>query len=187
VISIVVPTVRGREHHLDRCLDSYERHTDDFELIVVRDQPNWGTAIREGALQAGGDYLHFTADDIEPHQGWWQAAIETVKAGFLPAPLILNPDGSVQSCGDQWAKTVADGTVCGLSRVPFMSRAQERLVGPMIPVHHWADDWVSHRGRLNGIQTVVSLGYRLTHHQISGPNPGDHNTYLKYVSGELVP
>lgn len=71
MISVVIPTVAGREHSLERCLAAY-RATADVELIVLADRQTCGVAWQEGIEQATGDYLHLSADDLEPHPGWDQ-------------------------------------------------------------------------------------------------------------------
>jgi hypothetical protein len=41
-----------------------------IELIVIKNEPTCGIAWQKGAEQATGDFLHFTADDLEPALGW---------------------------------------------------------------------------------------------------------------------
>lgn len=176
MISVVIPTIDGREEHLVRCVESYERTLasyDDaggrFELIVATGFPTCGIAWQWGADRAKGDYLHLTADDIEAKPGWWQAALQLVDppSGHkpaLPAPLVFHPDGEVQSCGGSWEQLEADGVVTEFTRVPFVSRNQWELIGPMIPTHYFTDNWVSYRGRLHGFETVVAHGYQFVHH-----------------------
>jgi hypothetical protein len=173
VISVIVPTIQGREHHLDGCKVAYAAHTEDYELIVVRDEPTCGIAWQAGADLAVGDYLHFSADDINPRAGWWQAAIETVGQGDLPAGPVFATDGSLQSCGGSWGELEPDGAETAFTRVPFMSREQWAKVGPMIPTHYFTDNWVTFRGAQAGIRTVVNHGYAFTHHHVmEGRNEG---------------
>jgi hypothetical protein len=130
VISVIVPTIDGRESYLKDCLASYAAHTSDYEVIVVPNKPNCGLAWTEGADLAVGSELHFSADDLQPHAGWSQAAMEVVERGFLPAPRILNTDGSLQSCGGEeaWEREQPTGARAGFSRIPFLSRQQwERI------------------------------------------------------------
>jgi hypothetical protein len=165
LLTVVIPTIAARAHWLERCVASYRATSPSVELIVI---PNDGRGVgegwQEGADQASGEYLHLSNDDIEAHPGWWQAAVKTVKQQALPAPLILNTDGTVQSCGGSWERMEPDGQPTEFARVPFLSKAQWAKVGPMIPLHYATDNWVSHRGRLAGIGTVVCHGYLLTHH-----------------------
>jgi hypothetical protein len=75
VISVVIPTIAGREHWLGNCIHAYERCSGDIEIITVTDRETCGEAWAEGGKRAQGDFIHFTADDIEPHDGWDEAAI----------------------------------------------------------------------------------------------------------------
>jgi len=123
VITVVIPTIAGREHWLARCVAAYEASCVDCELIVIPDRGACGIAWQEGAEQASGAFLHFSADDLEPHVGWAEAAVECVESGAIPSPRILNSDGSLQSSG-QWGVDLPAGTVTDIARIPFMSRAQ---------------------------------------------------------------
>jgi hypothetical protein len=171
VISVIVPTVTGRAESLARCLDAYRKFTPTpHELIVVKDRPTCGLAWQEGLERATGDYLHLTADDLEPHRWWSWWAIRTVKAGWLPCPVVKEPDGRTQSThGISCSQGISAAPVeplspVGFTTVPFCSREQWDQIGPMIDLHYCTDAWVSHRGRLAGIETVAEPGYRFTHH-----------------------
>jgi hypothetical protein len=107
-------------------------------------------------------YIHLTADDIEPHEGWYEAAVETIKDGFLPAPRILNGDGSLQSCGD--ANETPNGTVVEIARIPFATKEQMACIGPIIDQMYFTDNWFSHRGRQCGWESVINRAYLFTHH-----------------------
>jgi hypothetical protein len=168
LISVICPTVTGREELLAKTKIAYAAHTDDYELIVVPDKPACGPAWVEGASKAQGEFLHFTADDIEPHAGWWQAAVETVERGYLPAPRILNTDGSLQSCGE-WGKEQDTGTQTEFSRIPFLSRAQWDVVAPLVTpflskTHYYTDNCISFVARASGGETGVHRDYLFTHH-----------------------
>lgn len=136
LLTIVVPTVDGREHWLERCLASYFATTpEDTQILVYRNRATCGIAWNEGIAEAAGAYVHLTADDIEAHPGWWKPAISATDLGWLPAPRILNGDGSLQSCGD--ADEQPDGTECEIARIPFASRAQLAQIGPMLDIHYY--------------------------------------------------
>lgn len=186
MISIVIPTISVRSHWLERCMEAYERTSAgaEHELIVVRDHPTWGSACNEGLPQARGDYVHLTADDVEPLDGWWQAAIAVCDAGMLPAPLILNSDGSLQSCGG--ASIQPEGSVAEFTRIPFASREQIDAIGPLPPIHYYADNFFSLRGRRLAYQTVVAHGYSFIHHfapegRVDGRLYADAKAYAELV------
>lgn len=163
LLTIVVPTVDGREQWLERCLASYFATTpDDTQILVYRNRATCGIAWNEGIAEAIGAYVHLTADDIEAHPGWWKPAISATDLGWLPAPRILNGDGSLQSCGD--ADEQPDGTECEIARIPFASRAQLACIGPMAEWQYYGDNWFSHRGRACGYPSIVVRDYLFTHH-----------------------
>src|SRR4051812_13904481 len=154
MISVIVPTIAGREEYLNECKASYAAHTEDYELIVLADRPTCGLAWVQGAEMARGDYLHFSADDLQPHSGWAEAAIEVTSRGFLPAPRIVNTDGSLQSCGGEeaWEREQPTGARAGFSRIPFLSRDQWDGIRPLVrPVlgdlHYFSDNAISHAAR----------------------------------------
>lgn len=170
LISVIIPTVTGREASLARCLQAYERTTrQPHETIIVTDQPTCGIAWQIGLRQATGTHLHLTADDLEPHEGWADAALWDTLQNRIPCPTVLEPDGRIQSThgvsasAGVSAAAVAPGQVVGFTTVPFLTRQQWEHVGHMIDLHYCTDAWVSHRARLHGVETVACPSYRLTH------------------------
>lgn len=196
LISIVVPTIDGREDYLERCLTAYAAHGGELEFVVVRNEKTCGRGWQRGAERAHGDYIHLTCDDIEPCAGWWEGAVRTIERGFVPAPRVLNTDGSLQTCGD--VDESPDGARTDFTRLPFVSRAQWEVVQPMIPLHYFTDNWVSDRCRAAGIETVVARDYLVLHHLAQegrGAGMGTENArmthdrlaYTWYVSGAVSP
>lgn len=164
MISVVIPTIAGREHWLKRCLKAYKDTSPaDTEFIVIHDKPACGIAWNEGIEQAQGDYIHLSADDLEPHSGWWQHAVQICDEGNLPAPRLLNSDGTLQACGDNEVEK-EDGVVVGFTRVPFLSREQAETIYPVIETHYYTDVWVSEVGRCYGMEVILSRSYLFTHH-----------------------
>ena len=165
MISIVIPTISGREHWLARCTDAYVRTLGPFpyELIVLRDRASCGIAWNEGIEQAKGNYIHLTADDIEPCDGWVTPAVMAVKRGELPAARILNTDGTLQSCGTDHLEH-PEGEEAFVARIPFATREQLDAIGPMMDEQYMGDYWFSHRGRQVGYRSVVRRDYCFFHH-----------------------
>jgi hypothetical protein len=163
-ISIVIPTVDGREKSLARCLAAYESTTPvEVQYLVFRNRPTCGIAWNEGIAQADGDFIHLSADDLEPQPGWYEAAWSKVNAGFLPAPRILKPDGSTESCG--WdASEREDGQIAEFSRIPFAPKEWFWEMGPMLETHYMNDYFFGDLGRKIGIQTVIAREYLFVHH-----------------------
>ena len=173
MISIIVPTVAGREDYLQECLASYAAHTADYELHLLVDRPTCGTAWVEGAKWAKGDYIHFSADDLQPLHGWEVAARRFVDAGVLPAPRILHSDGTIQSCGgtDQWnhPHENPEGFQVDFPRIPFLTRAQWDKIRPLAEsfldqAHYYTDNAIGVAAQYVGIRTAVSRGYAFYHH-----------------------
>lgn len=164
LISVVVPTIQGREDHYARCVDAYaSRSTVDIEIITENDHPAVGPAWNAGAERATGDILHFTADDLEPHQGWDVAAIEAIERGKLPAPRIINQYGHLDSCGFHGIE-MEDWAPVRMSVVPFLPRAVWEQIKPVLPIHYFTDDWISYRARKIGWPPVVRRDFAFTHH-----------------------
>ena len=163
LLSVIVPTVDGRETWLQKCLASYfATAPDDTQIIVIHNRATCGIAWNEGIAQAEGAYIHLTADDIEAHEGWWKAAISATDLGWLPAPRVLHSDGSLQSCGD--ADETDTGVECEIARIPFASREMFGCIGPMWERMYYGDNWFSHRGRKCGWPSRVVRDYLFTHH-----------------------
>ena len=168
-VAIVIPTIDGRAEDFDRCVTAYQQTAPGARLYIERDHPSCGHAWIAGAEKAaldGFDYLHFTADDLEPHPGWLEAAIETVDKGMIPAPLVYAPNGLLESAGLAGFglnTTYQDWMPIEGTTVPFLTREMWQTVG-MIPVHYCSDLWVSTVGRWHGWETVVRENMVFTHY-----------------------
>jgi hypothetical protein len=181
-ISIIVPTVDGREDHLERCLDAYKATTEDYEIIVYRNRPACGIAWQEGAEVFKGDYLHFTADDLEPHEGWAEAAMRSADDDIIPLDTLYNQHGVLDPLGP---------LTQGCSRVPFCTRAQWEKIGPMIPLHYYTDNWFSHKAKQAGYLIRETSGYTFTHHWAmphrgAGMNPQARMIYDEQMFHQYV-
>lgn len=164
LVTVPIPTIPGREHYLARAIAAYEAQG-DVEIILFKPSPTCGHAWHHGATVARGRFIHFGADDVEMEAGAFAAAIQCIDEGKHPAPLVLNTDGSVQSCGGSWASMEPDGALTEFSRGPFIAASWWPLIGG-IPsdLHYWTDNLVSTRLARHGIPSVVCHGYRYTHH-----------------------
>lgn len=161
MLSVVIPTLTGREETLKRCRKAYlETGPPDMELITVRDKASWPEACNEGYRKAKGDRLHFTADDLEPLPGWWQEALPWLDDhDELPAPRVFDPDG-------RWDNAIdgPDGAIPEFTRIPLMTRNQWERIGPWPEYNYVADVWLSGRGRTLGIETRMIHSYAFIHH-----------------------
>jgi GT2 family glycosyltransferase len=126
-LSIIVPTISGREESLQRTLDAYKKHTRrKHEVVVVENMANWPTACNHGARIANGDLLHFGADDLEPVSGWLTEAAKVCEQGELPAAFVHNHSaaGPVDNAADG-----QPGDLTHFTRVPLMTREQWDTIG----------------------------------------------------------
>lgn len=164
MLSIVIPTITGREDSYARCLFAYGACglPDDVEVITVRDERNWPTACNVGYREAKGDVIHFTADDLEPLPGWWQEAMAWCQwHDELPAPKVMN-----YSADGEWDNAV-DGPDKGIphfTRIPMMTRSQYERIGPWPEIDYCADVWLSEKARTLGIETRMIHSYAFVHH-----------------------
>ena len=163
MLSIVIPTITGREDSYARCLFAYgDTMPEGAEIITVRDEPNWPTACNVGYREAKGDVIHFTADDLEPLPGWWQEALAWVQIhDELPAPKVMN-----YAADGVWDNAVdgPDKAVPHFTRIPFMRRSQYERIGPWPDIDYCADVWLSEKARTLGIETRMIHSYAFVHH-----------------------
>lgn len=164
LLSVVIPTIEGRQESLARCIASYEDTLRgiNYEIVVIQDAPSWPAACNLGAEKAHGEILHFTADDLEALPDWWMEPLEWLdEHDELPAPVVLNHsvDGEWDNAGDG-----ADRTLTHFTRIPIMRRDQYERIGPWPEDIYFADLWVSERARALGIETRMIHSYRFVHH-----------------------
>ena len=168
MISVICPTVQGREQSYERCKRTYhERTIDEIQFITVHDMPSAGTAWNLGVEEATGDYIHFTADDLEPLEGWDGEARRAADDGILPAPVIYTRDsGQIEPLG-----TLPDGL---FTRIPFCTSQQWQKISPMIPLHYYTDNWFSWKGNQHGLITMEVPSYAFKHHwEMAGRKSND--------------
>jgi hypothetical protein len=164
VISVIVPTISGREESLARTLEAWEKNTTvDYELIEVKDKPTWPAACNFGAARTKGDIIVWGADDLDPIAGWHSDLEQWFEErDELPAPRIHNytEDSPIWNVEDG-----PDGAIPLFTRVPVMSRSQMERIGPWPEqLIYYADYWVSEKGRTLGIETRNLFSYAFVHH-----------------------
>ena len=162
-LTIVCPTIDGREHWLERCRTSYlKTGPDGAEFLILRNYPTCNEAWNVGVPQARGDFVHITADDIEAHPGWWEAGRQAVLDGFTPCPRILNMDGTLQSCGDD-ATEQPDYTPSRVARIPLVRREWVEWFLPFPEIQYMGDYWLTAQLAKRNIRTLVVRDYLFTH------------------------
>lgn len=127
LLSIVLPTIDGRQDELVQTVAVFERCTPSvagpIEWIVEVNHPNCGVAWNAGAARAMGKYLLLAADDLEPESShWFQAAVVSVAKGHVPL-------GIVRERGVRFGHD--------FPRVPFCLR--EWWVD-VAEIHYWSDN-----------------------------------------------
>lgn len=167
LLTVVCPTISGREHWLERCYASYESTIGEppgstWEWLTYKDYKSCAIGWNKGVADSRGDYIHLTADDIEAHDGWLQRGICRIEQGAIPAARILNGDGSLQSCGDEHDRP--EGFVTEIARIPLLPRALALKIFPIQSDHYYSDNRVSDGARAHGWESVVTRGYLFTHH-----------------------
>jgi hypothetical protein len=169
-IAVVIPTIDGREHWLKRCKDAYDQNsTHGVIKYVIPNRPTCGQAWNDGWRMVDDfwirkpDYIHLSADDLEPQPGWDEAAIEAVEAGALPCPLQTDADGTPW----QWGRSttpVPDWTPTTATTLPFLPWSLAEQILPGLDCHYYVDDYISWRARQLGWGDVYREGYRFIHH-----------------------
>jgi hypothetical protein len=163
MISIVIPTISGREESLAGVLDAYEKTTGiEKEIIVMLDRPSWPKACNEGYEQSNGEIIHFGADDLEPLPDWWRNPLAWLQEhDELPAPRVWDyrQEGQYMNLEDG-----GDGDIPHFTRVPILTRSQYERIGPWPLIDYYADVWLSEKARTLGIETRMVFGYDFVHH-----------------------
>lgn len=163
ILSVVIPTISGREESLARTIASYENTLEGVahEIIVVKDENSWPRACNIGYGMAKGDMIHWTADDLEAAPGWYADVPSFLKEDELPAPTVFDYrlDGKFSNAEDG-----PDGTLTWFTRVPMCRRDQADRIGPWPEITYYADVWFSEKARSVGIETRMLYTYRFVHH-----------------------
>jgi len=191
VLTVVIPTMPGREEYLDRAVRGYrERTVGDVRVIVVEGAQTCGIGWQVGAERAveeGTDFLHLSADDIVPDWNWNVPLAETVAGGAIPCCSIivpikesLDPETQMPIAGApfgreqffervpsssaevaDWQETKGDSEY---PAAPFCSVHQWELIGPMIPTTYGTDKWFGLRAKRAGFRVVARHNARLYHY-----------------------
>ena len=187
VISVIVPTIPGREEHYERNVKAYwERTEAPHEIITEYDHPTVGQAWQAGADKARGDYIAFSCDDLEVMAGWDAAAMAMADSGAIPSPRVINAHTGALESRPAWGVEVPEGMDTGISVVPFCSRAQWEAIGPLCTIHYYSDDFFSWRARRAGWPSRQCNAYCFRHHWAqhrrgAGMTEGDRMTHDQQV------
>jgi hypothetical protein len=168
MISVVIPTVTGREELLEQTIAAFRATDAHLEFVIVRNHSTCGDAWNHGAEQATGTYLLLGGDDLIPDPVALDVAVTAAEEDVYPAPCIVRPDGTVESCGTLgqglYLTPGRDGIPCYNASVPFMLRNLWGVIGPSLPIHYHADDFLAYRARFDaGLSVETRQRYRFTH------------------------
>lgn len=163
-ISVIIPTITGREESFAAMVDAYRERTPghEIEIVSVRDYPSWPLGCNAGQLEATGDVLHFGADDLEPIEGWADAMLPVLAAGEIPGAQVwdfVREGPPVNQDADG-----LPGAIAEFSRVPSLTREMAAAIGPWPDIHYYSDNWIGAKGRLCGFPTRIVEGYGFIHH-----------------------
>lgn len=174
LVSVIIPTVDGREDDLSNCLAGLSNQPFDQEIIILRNRSTCGEAWAEEAARCHGNYIWFCADDVVPEAGFLSAMIEACDAGYCPTATVYEGDGLLQSAGIEGVdchkpEKLVDWAHVSHTTTPFMNREQWAYYQPedwaMLSELHYASDLFHSRLMAeHGVQTVVRTPARLFHY-----------------------
>lgn len=173
LLSLIVPTIPGREYLLEQTIDGLRKAVaadfpdEDVQVIVPENYATIGEAWNAGMEDAEGEYAWLGADDAVVAPGALEAARAAAEQGFWPSPRITNPDGTLHSCGTLGQGALlgecATGTRCHASPFPFFAVKHWDAIGPCLPIHYYADDYLGWRAESALIEPVVVREYEIRH------------------------
>lgn len=116
----------------DASPDEFPPPPEGVRLYTTARNGGFAAACNAGAKEAEGDVLVFLNNDCSPRDGWLEPLLEELDRGALVVgPLILNPDGTVQSAG---LEQHADGTWWNRTDAPEERREERALMGACLAI-----------------------------------------------------
>lgn len=93
-LSIVVPTIPGRDSELERTVEAYERLTSiPIEWVIETGHSTCAAGWNAGMRRASGEVVHMAADDVEPESDrWLPAALRVLARGCVPLGWVREGD-----------------------------------------------------------------------------------------------
>jgi hypothetical protein len=147
-LSIVLPTIPGREAEVARTIEIYEYRTHvPIEWIIERGHDNCGAAWNAGAPKATGEVLHMGADDIEPETDQWlPAALWAFHNGHVPLGYVREDE--IGTFGRDFARVV----IC-----------RREWWEPVIEQQYWSDNHFDDLMRAAGHTPEIAEGFDFYH------------------------
>lgn len=169
LISVIIPTIPGREELLRACLASFTEHTPSELLhrVIIPNSPSCGEGWTRGVEKARGDYLLLAADDVEAWPGWYEGACRP-----FTCPVLYWPNGTLQGAGGHH-RTFTNGQTAANVAFPLIQREVWDAVQPIPPLNHFCDIWITEEAQRHGYSPIVDWRCRLTHKVIGGYDESD--------------
>lgn len=157
-LSVLIPTVGGRDPMLSRVMTAIHTQLPDAEILTERGV-SWGTGLNKMAGYATGDYWSCCCDDTVPQEGWFKAGRAMLDGGAMPASRYFDSDGEPVHPID----LMPHGEPVGWCRSFLLTPTIYERVGPFIDATWYADWDYSERLVAAGIPIVACDGFAFTH------------------------
>lgn len=179
MIQAVVPTIASREHLLNACVESLERH--GLEPMVVLDSPSCGEGWEFGLEKCDAKYVALWSDDFTIDK-WDDQTVRRLLTQQIAVlcPTILNPDGSLQGAGGM-GLNLPDGAVARNCIAPIAERQVLEGFRPWPHLNHYCDTWISQRAIWAKRGPIVTSRVRLVHHHLSEWDSAEYVAWQKWL------
>lgn len=173
-------------NHPGRSRTELQAYSAGVRIVAPSTNSGFGGGCELGALCASAPTLVFLNPDVTVVAGWLPPLIDLLTGDEAPAivaPVLVNPDGSVQEMGqtiDRKGETTPNLVAAGEQQMIVdyasaacwvMRRDEHERVGGFDPAYHPAyfeDVDLSVRTRALGGACAVHTGVRVVHHHGSG-------------------
>jgi hypothetical protein len=147
-LSVVLPTIDGREDELARTIETYERLTPvPIEWIVETGYQTAGQAWNAMVPKATGEIVHLAADDLEPEtDGWFPAALIAIEQGNVPMGWVREDEAG--TFGRDFCRVWA---------------GRRDWWEPVLETHYYSDDSLTDLMRAAGHLPVIAEGFDFYH------------------------
>lgn len=164
MVTVIIPTIRGREETLARVVNAYRETGADRVLTSIGHK----TAGEAGndlmlCLPHGCEHVLLTTDDMLPHAGWLDAALKVAAPGVVPVARCLRVDGQPLQERDGWEP----GRESSWTRLFFLSPATFKHVGAFLDATWYIDLDYCERLQAAGYKLLTTDGFTFTH--LDGP------------------
>ena len=177
MIQAVVPTIPGREHLLNPCVSSLERH--GIEPVVVLDSPSCGEGWEFGLEQCNAKVVALWSDDFTIHAWDEQLVLHRTNKGLV-CPVILNPDLSPQGAGG-FGWSLPDGETAANCICPIGERRVFEGFRPWPYLNHYCDTWITQRAIWAHRGPIVTTSIALIHHRLAAWDSAEYAAWQRWL------